>query len=106
MRGVHWTSKTALAWDVAPNAGLYHVLRGAGSSLGNLLSGAEDSCDAAAGIPQQAVSGLDAVPPDGTFYWYLVVGETSGVFGSSGKARIAGVETARSADSLGVCVAP
>jgi hypothetical protein len=103
--GVRWTSKDALSWDVAPNASLYHVLRGAGSSLPDLLTGANDSCDAAAGIPQQA-TGLSAIPPDGTFYWYLVVGETSGVLGSSGKARIAGAETARTANAPGVCVAP
>lgn len=99
------TSKNSLQWDAAPNASVYEVLRGTPAQLGSLLTNGEDHCIAA--VDHRLIAeGLDLVPPPGSFYWYLVVGETGNLRGPAGRARVAGSETARTVDSGGSCAAP
>jgi subtilisin-like proprotein convertase family protein len=102
---VRWYDKTALWFDGAPNALGYRVVRGTQSELGNLLTGTPEGCaepfDDGSNV-QVAI--VQAVPPPGAFFWYLVLG-TSGPnvpgFGPAGEARIAGVETARVVEPAG-----
>jgi hypothetical protein len=98
-------SSTALEWDAAANATDYEVLRGTPDQLPSLLTGGADSCVGALDHRPLA-EGLNAVPPPGSFYWYLAVGRTGGLRGPAGRALVDGAETARTVDSGGFCAAP
>ena len=93
--------KTTLDWDAAANATSYSLLRGTKTDLANLLNGNADSCSAT--TPQQSQGLVNAIPPPGSFYWYLVVGSSGNVNGPAGSARITGQDTPRAADPMGVC---
>ncbi len=103
---VRWQeNKTTLEWDAASNVGEYSVFWGAPSVLGNLLTGAPDSCSAGA-VYEQSFPGLTQVPPPGSFFWYLVLGRNWGSpYGPAGAARVGGTTTARVPD-LGSCGFP
>ena len=100
-----WLSKTFMVWDVAQNTTEYAVLRGTPADLPNLLNANADSCNATGGPGQNA--SLFAEPPPGSFFWYLVQGRNDAqVMGPVGSARIAGVDTLRTANETGYCAAP
>jgi subtilisin-like proprotein convertase family protein len=101
-----WLDKTFLIWDVSANANEYAVLRGTPADLPNLLNANGDGCYAQGG-PSQAVL-VSSEPPPGSFFWYLVQGRNNngGETGPVGPARIAGVETPRTANETGFCPAP
>ncbi len=102
---VRWYDKTVFWWDAAPNALGYQVVRGTQAELGSLLTGTPEGCREpwADGSPEQSVV-VQAAPPPGSFFWYLVLG-TSGPnipgLGPAGEARIGGVETARVLEPAG-----
>jgi hypothetical protein len=95
-------------FDAAPNALGYRVVRGTPAELASLVTGTPEGClEPSSDGTNVQVAVVQAVPPPGSFFWYLVVG-TSGPnapgLGSAGEARIGGVQTARVVEPAGgVC---
>ncbi len=86
-----WNSSASLSWAVNPDATVYRVYRGGQADLPNLLTGEVNSCLAWKGTTMVA-DGLTAVPPPGSFYFYVVVGVNGTLVGPAGYASSGRVE--------------
>ncbi|HEX5041572.1 MAG TPA: hypothetical protein VFV75_01640 [Candidatus Polarisedimenticolaceae bacterium] len=95
VKNLRWRDKATLEWDAALNTNEYWGTRGGPASLPNLLTPAKESC-VDFDTQDQFESTNVEVPDPGTFFWYIVVGRTAGIFGPAGEARVGGVPTARS----------
>lgn len=90
-------SKTSLLWDAAPNDVSYFVFRYIPTELPILLTGSPPTiCRiGAATAANQVLNNVNAVPPAGSAFFYLVEAISDGERGSIGFARIDGADVAR-----------
>jgi hypothetical protein len=96
---VTWSaSKSTLSWDPVAGASFYSIYRGTPLDLPALLSPDVDACRRAVTSSTTAYALLE-VPPEGTFYWYLVRAGNGAGEGEAGSATAG----ARTQDSSGEC---
>jgi hypothetical protein len=91
--------KDGLQWDSIPGAAFYNVYRGVPSDLPNLLSAAPDSCLRTTTTTTATGDILTEVPPDESFFWYLVRAGNGAGEGPAGDATAG----PRIQDSSGQC---
>ncbi len=98
-----WTEngRDQLTWGATFGAEGYRIYRGEASELANLPTGAS-VCRVHEGPAPPTGHTVTAVPPAGSFYWYLVTAHNAHGEGSAGS----GTSTARVLHSTGACTEP
>ena len=97
--GDAWSGATQLSWSAAAGASSYHLYRGQGTFLPNLVNSAMDSCLRLSTTSTTTGTTLTETPAAGSFYWYLVAGVNSFGEGTVGDATVG----PRVLDSFGSC---
>jgi len=90
--------KSTLSWGPVAGASFYGVYRGTPPDLPALLTPAADSCRLAV-TSSTTSAGLAEIPPEGSFYWYVVRSANGAGEGPAGDATA----PARSLNSSGAC---
>ncbi len=92
-------SKESLAWSSAPAASGYRLYRGEPAGLPALLDSSIDSCLCWSGAETSTDGQNTEIPPDSSFFWYLVTSVNAGGEGPPGTATVG----PRTLNSSGVC---
>jgi subtilisin-like proprotein convertase family protein len=92
-------SLSGLEWTAAPEAAFYNVYRGSGADLAHLMDGVVDSCHELTTVAPASGDTLNAAPPPGGLFWYLVRAGTAGGEGPAGDTTWG----PRVLDSSGIC---
>jgi hypothetical protein len=96
-----WTlgSLASLDWTPGAGAAFYNLYRGTPADLVALTDASADSCLRATTAEPTTGETLSELPPDGSFYWYLVRAGNAGGEGPAGDTSAG----PRVQDSQGAC---